>query len=226
MIHIASLSYMTLAFRFASKSIAAGAAISLILVITSCVNGRLQQSIKRDLSDDEKNQLRHCHGVLVTGNQSYQLFKCDYYPGGFLLLGKNPGKKLEFRDPLCPDPIYQPKVTFDKNTKKYSFSFDDQIGQPTVDDPDLTIEVSNYQEEYGTGVFVGPGFSDNQYVSTSVRVTVTHKVLGVLFQGSFKARQTLALSNSPRPTSLDALARHIKISPVGNIFMTALADGN
>ena len=221
---------MALAFGCGSKFIAAGMAISLILANTGCVDGRLQPSTNRILSDDEKNQIRHCNGILITGNQSHRLFNCDQYPECFLMLSKNPGKGLEIRDPLYPDPIYQPKVTFDKDTKKYSFSFDDQIEQPKVNGPDLTIEVSDYQEEYGAGIGpeidVGPGFSDKPYVSTSVRITVTHKVLGVLFQGRFKARPPLGHIEPQKTTSLGTLARRIRVSPVGNIIRTALADGN
>jgi hypothetical protein len=210
----------------ASKSVAIGAAISLILAHTGCVNGRLHPAINRVLSDDEKNQLSHCHGILIKGDQSYQLFNYKHYPACFLQLGKNPGKKLEFRDPFYTEQVYLPKVTFDQDTKRYLFSFDDQIEQPKVNDPDLTIEVSDYQEEYGSGIDVGPGFSDNPYVATSVRVTVTHKVLGVLYQGGFRAEPPLIIFGQPKATVLDTLARLIRASPVGSIVTMALADGN
>jgi hypothetical protein len=100
------------------------------------------------------------------------------------------------------------------------------MDQARVDDPDLTIDVSDYQEEYGEGVPVGPGFAGAPYVSTSVRVTVTHKVLGLLYQGRFKARPPPGRFVSPHTTSLITLARRIKASPVGKILVTALAtDG-
>jgi hypothetical protein len=216
---------MTLTFRFASKSIAMAATILFALVNTSCVNGRVQPSTYRILSDDEKNQVRQCKSVVITGYQSYQLFKCDYYPECYLLLGRDIGKKLEIRDPY-PDQIYQPKVTFDDVTKKYSFSFADRIEQPKVENPDLTIDVSAYQEVYGGGIYVGPGFSDDRYVSTSVRVTITHKTLGILFQGRFRAHPVIGFLNSPTATGLEALAVRIQASPVGDILRTALADDN
>jgi hypothetical protein len=212
---------MTSSFRFATKFIAAGAALLFVLVITSCDSGRLQSL------QDEKARLRHCKSILITGCESYQLFNCGRYPECFLALNKNSGKQLEIRDPFYIGQIYQPKVTFDNLSKKYSFSFEDHIDQPKVDNPDLTIEVLGYREDYGSGIYVGPGFSDNRFVAASVRITVTHKTLGVLFEGRFRAHPPVGLlDNLPKATGLDVLVRRIKASPVGDILLTALQDDN
>ncbi|MGD0812984.1 MAG: hypothetical protein ABSA83_05230 [Verrucomicrobiota bacterium] len=193
---------MNPAFRFASTPIAVAAAMLLILANTGCVHQGAQPATVRFLSEGDNNQLRNCRSILVTGIESYQLFKPAYYPW-HLLPGGNAGKKLEFRDPYWLE----------------------QSEQPIVDDPDLTIDVSDYREEYGRGIEVGPGFTANAYVGASVRVTVRHPVLGVLYDGRFKARPPLGHVDSPKASSLATLARRIKASPVGKIILTALSYG-
>jgi hypothetical protein len=187
------------AARLASGSLAAGAAILLTLVNAGCFAGRVQPTTVKALGDDDLEQLRRCQGILITGIESCQIFQPDHDPWN-LPPGQNPGKKIEIRDPLCPQPA----------------------NQPAVDDPDLTIEVSDYQEEYGNGIHVGPGFSGSPNVSISVRVSVTHKVLGVLYQARFEARAPLGLFVSRETSSMATLARRIRASPVGRILKTAL----
>ncbi|MGP8200077.1 MAG: hypothetical protein ACLQU4_11310 [Limisphaerales bacterium] len=193
---------MNPAFRLALRFLAAGAAMLFILVNAGCVLQRVPPATVRILSVDDNNQLRHSHSILVTGVESYQLFKPAYYPWT-LPPGGSFGRKLEFRDPYWLEATDQPKI----------------------DDPDLTIGVSDYHEVYGKGVDVGPGFGNCPFVGTSVRVTVTHKVLGVLYDGHFKAGAPLGNAVSPRATSLATLARRIRASPVGKIIVTALSDG-
>jgi hypothetical protein len=193
---------MNPAFSLASRSIVAGAAMWLLLANAGCVHQRAQPATVRILSEADNNQLRHCESILITGIESHQLLKPACYPR-HSPPGGNIGKKLEFRDPYWLE----------------------QSDQPTVDDPDLTIVVSDYREEYGSGIEVGPGFTGNAYVGASVRVTVTHKVLGVLYNGRFKAGPPLGHVASPKATSLATLARRIKASPVGKIILTALSDG-